>query len=418
MRRALLVAAWLAPAAAAAQAIVIEGATVWTAPGRKLEGATIVVQGGRIAAVGAAAQAPPDARRIDGRGKVVTAGLIDAYTRIGLVEIDLEAASNDADFASDPGGIHAAYRVVDGYNPLSVAIPVARAGGVTSVIAVPAGGLAAGASGWMLLHEAIAADAVVARAPLAMHVALGGPALASSGGSRGRAVERLRELLDDAAQYARRRADYERNQTRRFAASRLDLEALAQVTAGRLPLVVNADRATDILAALRLAAERRVRIAVAGAAEAWLVADRLAAARVPVILDPSDNLPTSFDRLRVRGDAAAVLAKAGVAVSLSSMGGSANVGALRQLAGLAVAAGLSWDDALAAVTRNPAELFARPPGEPARGVIAPGAAADLVVWSGDPFEIATRVEHVLIGGAPQPLVTRQTRLLERYRRVP
>jgi imidazolonepropionase-like amidohydrolase len=286
------------------------------------------------------------------------------------------------------------------------------------VVSVPAGGLAAGASAWMLLQDGVAADAVIARAPLAMHVALGGPALESSGGSRGRAVERLRELLDDAAQYARRRADYERNQTRRFVASRLDLEALAQVTQGRLPLVVSADRAQDILAALAVAAELRLRIAVAGGAEAWLVADRLAAARVPVILDPTNNLPSSFERLRVRDDAAAALTKAGVRVSLSSVGGSANVGALRQLAGVAVAWGLSWDDALAAVTRNPAEIFPRAPGEPPRGVLVPGAAADLVVWSGDPFEIATRVEQVFIGGVEQSLITRQTRLLERYRKLP
>ncbi|HUH05725.1 MAG TPA: amidohydrolase family protein, partial [Kofleriaceae bacterium] len=142
-----------------------------------------------------------------------------------------------------------------------------------------------------------------------------------------------------------------------------------------------------------------------------LVARELAAARVPVILDPMDNLPGSFDTLQVRDDNARLLAEAGVLIALSTLGDGPNARNLRQRAGDAIANGLPREAALAAVTSNPGQIF----GMRGQGTIARGQLADLVVWSGDPFEHSTRVEHVFIGGARQSLVTRQKRLLERYR---
>jgi len=410
-----LVLAALAPAALAhAEDLAIVNARVYTEPGTVIEQATIVVRDGRVRAVGPNVPVPAGARSIDATGKVVTAGFIDASTRIGLVEVELEQTTVDGSF---PGAgadvVHAAFHAIDGYNPRSVAIPVTRAGGVTSVVTAPQGGLVSGTGAWVqLVDENTAAEPILMPA-MAMYVNLGEAAMSSVGGSRSMAVERLRELLADASEYARRRAAYERNQTRPFAAERLDLAALAPVVQGRMPLVVRAHRSSDIRAALRLARELRLRLVIEGGTEAWMLARELAAARVGVILDPTDNLPSSFDRVHVRDDAATLLAAAGVEVAVSSLGSVSNVRMLRQLAGIAAANGLSPAAALAAVTTVPARLFGLD-----RGQIRAGAVADLVVWSGDPFELSTRAEHVIIAGKEQSTRSRQTLLFERYRKLP
>lgn len=413
MRALAILLVVAAPAPAAAQTIAIEGATVWTRPGNSVAGATVVVRDGVIAEVGVGAAVPAGATRIDGRGLVVTAGFVDASSTVGLSEVGLEATTTEGRFSGEGGDdVHAAYRVTDGYNSTSVAIPIARTGGLTAVVAVPRGGFVAGTSAWIQLVDGV--QPRVVRAPLAMYVALGEGGLAAGRGSRGLALERLRELLDDAAAYARRKGEFERNQTRRFAAGRLDLEALGPVVRGQLPLVLRVDKASDIRAVLELARTLRLRVIIEGGGEAWMLARELAAARVPVLMDPTSNLPDSFDRLHVRDDAARVLADAGVTVVISTLGAATEARNLRQLAGVAVGAGLSRDAALAAVTTAPAQAF----GLNGRGELRRGAPADLVVWSGDPFELSSRALHVLVGGVEQSLRTRQTRLFERYRRLP
>jgi imidazolonepropionase-like amidohydrolase len=398
------------PAPPAAGDFAIEGATIYVTPTQVVADGTIVVEKGRVAAVGRRLSVPAGLRRIDGRGRVVTAGMVDASSAIGLVEVDLEAASTDGRF-DKAGPIQAAYRAGDGFDPSSVAIPVARAGGVTSVVTAPSGGLVSGTGAWVSLADRPQGGDGIVKAPLAMYATLGEGALGAASGSRGLAALHLRELLDDAIQYRRRRGNYERNQTRAFAASRLDLEALGPVVSGRMPLVVSAHRSTDIRAALRIARELRLSLVIAGGTEAWMLAGELARARVPVLLNPVENLPASFERVHVRDDAAAVLAAAGVPVGLSPLGSAWQARSVRQLAGIAVANGLPYAQALAAITTVPARVF----GVAGRGTLERGQAADLVVWSGDPFELATRAERVVIGGVEQPLTSRQTELRDRYR---
>ena len=388
----------------------IEGATVHVTPSKVIEGATLVVQKGRVVAVGRSVSVPSGLRRIDGRGRVVTAGLVDASSTMGLVEVELEPSSVDGRF-DQTSPIQAAYSAVDGYDPSSVAIPVARAGGVTSVVSAPGGGFVSGTAAWVNLADRVSGDEAIVKAPLAMYATLGEGALPSTSGSRGLATLRLRELLDDAVQYARRRGNYERNQTRAFAASRLDLEALVPVVRGALPLVVRAHRAPDIRAAMRLARQLRLRLVIEGGTEAWMLAGELARARVPVLLNPIHNLPASFERVHVRDDAAAVLARAGVEVALSTLGSGSEARTVRQLAGIAVANGLPHDQAIAAITDVPARAF----GVRGRGTLERGQAADLVVWTGDPLELSTRAERVVIAGVEQPLASRQSDLRERYR---
>jgi imidazolonepropionase-like amidohydrolase len=194
--------------------------------------------------------------------------------------------------------------------------------------------------------------------------------------------------------------------------SRLDLEALVPVVRGEIPLAITANRASDILAALRLARETNVRLILQGAAEGWLVAREIAAANVPVVINPLSNIPT-FDALGITFENAARLHAAGVRVVLASFD-SHNARNLKQIAGNAVSHGMPHEAALRAVTLEPARVW----GIADRyGSIEPGKDADLVVWSGDPFELTTLVEHVFIRGLQMPKETRQTELLQRYRQI-
>jgi imidazolonepropionase-like amidohydrolase len=247
-----------------------------------------------------------------------------------------------------------------------------------------------------------------------MHGVVGSDGAAAAGGSRGMAIAMLREVLDDARAYGRDKAGYERNAKRRMIADRLDLEALQPVLAGKLPLAIEAQSETDIRAVIRLATQLRIKVAIVGGAEAWRVAAELAKARVPVLVDPTANLPANLAASDVHDDAATVLDKAGVAVVISTLGASGTARTLRQLAGNAVAHGMDWTHALAAVTTNPAALY----GLARRGTLEKGNAADLVVWSGDPFETSTVAETIVINGVVQSMVSRQTRLLQRYRKLP
>jgi len=174
--------------------------------------------------------------------------------------------------------------------------------------------------------------------------------------------------------------------------------------------VFDADRAADILQAVEFAAGHGIRAVISGGAEAWMVADRLAEAGVPVVLDPLLNLPADFDSVGARLDNAAILHAAGVLVAFTGSD-THNARRLRQLAGNAVAAGLPYEAGLAALTVNPATIFE--PGDYS-GTLEPGSRADLVVWSGDPLEVTSAADQVVIDGVPIEMVSRQTLLLERY----
>lgn len=416
---ALALGLWLGawPAQAQAQVIVIEKASVYTEPGKLSADTTVVIRDGKVSAVGSNVAIPGGAKVIDGRDKIVTAGFLAAGSRLGLTEVSLESSTREGVLAGTKSQdiddvVQAAFRVADGYHATSVAIPVARAQGVTNAIAVPAGGLISGAAASFSLADGLTPNVLV-RDSVAMYGNLGENAMGSARGSRALALLRLREVLDDARTYGRQKRAYERNQMRDMTVSRLDLEALQPVLQGRVPLVLRANRSSDILAGIRLGQDFGLKIIFEGVVEGWLVAKELAAAKIGVIVDPSANLPDSFDRVNARDDNPKLLADAGVQVAIARIGSTHNVGEMRQLAGIAVANGMKPEQALAALTTVPAALFGLD-----RGTIKRGAVADLVVWSGDPFELSTRAEHVLIGGQEQDLKSRQHLLFERYRQLP
>ncbi len=188
------------------------------------------------------------------------------------------------------------------------------------------------------------------------------------------------------------------------------MEALRRFRGADVPLVMEVHRANEIGQVVSLAEDLGISLVIRGGTEAWQVADLLAEHDVAVIVDPLGNLPRSYDRLGARLDNAALLHRAGVRVLISSQQ-THNVHLLRQQAGNAVANGLPWITALAAVTRNPAEVF----GLGNVGTLAVGNRADIVIWSGDPLEITTWAERVMVDGTWVPMQSRQTRLFERYK---
>ncbi len=393
---------------ASAQSIAIEGATLRT-PDGDTENITIIVSKGKVSAMGAGLAVPAGATRIDGKGKVVTAGLVATNSKLGLVEINAVDDTNEGQFGAEHP-VHAAFQVIDGYNPNSIVIDVARNGGITSTISIPDGGLIAGQSAWMSMGEG-SVESNTVKAGAAMQIQLGRRSGRVADGSRGLAVQKLRSLFADARDYAKNKAAYNKGQTRKYGASHLDLEALQLVLDGKLPVVVAVDRKSDIATALRLAKEFKLRMILQGATEAWMLADELAAAKVAVIVNPKQNLPESFDEVNVVDDAATRLYKAGVDIIIAPTEDASSVRTLRQLAGLAVGHGLPWTAALAAITTVPAKVFGVD-----RGNLRVGAAADLVLWTGDPLELSSRASLVMVGGVVQSMVNHQTRLLERYRK--
>lgn len=417
MRRRLLVSAMLlmtSAATAPAQTVAITGGKIYPVSGPVIERGTVLMRDGKIVAVGAAVAIPADAQRIDATGKIVTPGIVNAATQLGLVEIGAVGSTREMS-ARGREGIAAAFMPWEGLNPSSVLLGPARDGGITSAVVYPRGGLISGQAAVIHLVPGTATDMLL-RAPVAMVASLG----QFNGMPRAETIMRLREILSDARVYRTRRADFERAQTRSFAASRLDLEALLPVLDRKEPMIINADKASDIEAAMRLAKEFNFRLIIGGGAEAWQIADKLAAAKVPVLTGAMNNIPESFASLGQRQENAGILAKAGVSVSLVGNAGGGdeeafNVRNVRYEAGNAVAYGMDWNAALRAITLSPAEVFGVADQV---GSLQAGKSADVVVWSGDPFEFASQPERVYVRGVQTTTPSRQDLLEQRYKTLP
>jgi imidazolonepropionase-like amidohydrolase len=398
------------------QTLAIVGGTVHPASGPRLERATVLIRDGRIAAVGTDVAIPADAQRIDAAGKWVTPGLMNVVSVVGLVEIPLGGGATD-ERALGRNNIAAAFRPWEAFDAASPLIASTRNDGITTIGLMPAGNLVSGQHALVDLSNG-RGETMLRKAPSAMVVRVQEAAPAGAA-SRGELIGKLRTLLEEARDWPGLRVAVQENRSRPLSASVADFEALQPVIAGTLPLLVVVDRAAEIDAVLRLVGEFKVRAILANASEAWQRAPELAAAGIPVIVGGIRNIPDSFDRLNTRDDNAAILRRAGVTVILESDsygdGNHFNVRNVRFEAGNAVANGMTWDDALRAVTAVPAEVF----GVADRvGTLRPDMDANVVVWSGDPFEFASRAEAVIIGGARVDAPSRQDELMERYRTLP
>lgn len=393
-------------------AIAITNARILPVSGPAIATGTIVIRGGRIVSVGTG-KAPDGARVIDAAGKTVTPGWIDSAVQIGIVEIP-GSAEGTADQNTTDARVSAAFSVVDSFNPQSAVVPVTRVEGITRALVTPGGtGNVFTGQGAVMDLSGAQVPASVTRAPAVMVALLGEAGAGVAGGSRSTAILRLREILDDARDYGVNRVTYNTRQRRDYSRGRLDLEALQPVLKGQVPLAIRANRASDLLAALRLADEFKVRLVLIGASEGWLVADQLAKAKAAVVIKPLTNIPT-FESLNATLENAARLSGAGVSVVLASFD-THNSRNLRQEAGNAIANGMNRDAALRAVTLTPAQIW----GVADRvGSIEAGKEADLVIWSGDPFELTTGADRVFIKGVEVSRDTRQRQLLEKYRKLP
>jgi imidazolonepropionase-like amidohydrolase len=410
MRMLFALTLLIAPAAQA-ETVAIIGAKVWTgASATPIDDATIVIADGRIVSIGRSTP-PAGARIVAGQGRVVTLPLQAAATQIGLVEV--LAAKDTDDRAVATGPIGAAFDVSRAIDPNALPVQEARAQGVSHAMVfpgAPGNGVFAGQGALIRLNGG---PDLVTRAGAAMFVVTGGSAKEAAGGSRGATWTRLRLALDEAKAYRARPASLA---PRDQLLGRADIDALLPVLDRRMPLAIFAQREADIRQAAALFRDYGLRGVVLGGAEAWRAADLLAANKVPVILDPLDALPTSYDTIGSRRENAAILAHAGVTIafSVSAQGIylSYDVGpAMREGAGIAVANGLPYVEALAAITTAPGRIWTDTAGA---GPIAPGRPADLILWDGDPLEPSSAPALVMIDGKEVSRTTRQTLLRDRY----
>ena len=444
MKRALSIAASFAAilsAPVAAQDVAITNATVATGDGSDpVEGATVVVRGGKIVAAGTGVAVPAGIPVMDGEGAWVTPGLFATVTSLGLWDVGAVSESNDIRAGGSP--FSAALDVAPIVNPASQHIKIHRAAGITRAATVTdAGSSIFGGQGAII---DLGADPDAVTRPRAFQtVELGENGARRSGGSRASAHALFRNALreamrlgDDAripGQPARpaevttgddlpidpRLAGEAAEREGDVLLTRFDAAALVPVVRGEQKLYVMVERASDIRSTLALKREfPRLDMVLVGASEGWLVARDIAAAGVPVIADGLDDLPASFEELGSTQSNIGRMVKAGVTVAINASA-MENPRNLNQYAGNLVALtrvpgadGLSWGQAFAAISSVPARIS----GMGGRaGILAPGAMGDLVVWDGDPLELGSAPVRVFIDGVEQPLENHQSRLKERYR---
>jgi imidazolonepropionase-like amidohydrolase len=365
---------------------------------------TIVLEKGKIVAMGPDVRPPDRAEVIEGAGLSVYPGLIDASTSMGLLEIGSVAGTRDE---AEIGGVQPDLKALTAVNPHSELIPVTRANGITTVLTVPQGGLIAGQSAVLRLDGWVPGEMAVKEA-FALHVYFPGgprrgddPRPGSSGGDEDKHLKELREIFGAAKRYDRRDRD-------------LKLEALQPYLKGERPVVFHADRARDIREAVSLAGELGLKPIISGGREAWKIAGLLAEKKVPVIIGAVMELP--FERHDPYDSAfanAARLSKAGVRFAISSSETfSGNTRNTPYHAAWAAAYGLDREEALRALTVYPAMILGI---EDRVGSLTVGKDADVIVTTGDPLEVVTDVVYLFIRGRAVPLDTKHTRSYEKFR---
>jgi imidazolonepropionase-like amidohydrolase len=385
---------------AQAESVAIINATVHTATEQGvLNNATVVIENGTITAINP--QSSQADKTIDAKGAMLTPGFIAAMNDMGLVEVGAVATSRDA---SDKEA-NITFDPSLAFNPKATTISFARKGGITRNIVTSGGGESIFAGQTFVVDLTGEFDSVIA-SNTGLFVQLG----ATDEGSRAMGMQQLIYKLDDA-----KKALSQESKTQKKAKDSSDEEpsredrVIAAVLSGEKPLIVAVDRASDIIHLIKLKQDYDLDVVIVNGADAVVVAEQLVQANIPVVIDAMRNLPDSFDSLHNSLNNAGKLAKAGVKVAIALPGDSHSIYALRYSAGNAVANGMNYDDALAAVTANIADIFHLDSGR-----IAVGKPADLVLWSGDPFEFSSKVQKMWIAGEEQSLQSRQDELRERY----
>ncbi len=406
--------------------VLLKDGTLLTMAGEPVEGGSVLLRGGKIEAVGRDVPAPPGVRVVDCAGRLVTPGLIDGGTQVGLLDIDLVKSANDSDEGAVPSAPDLDVR--DGVNVESPVFAVTRSHGVTTVLVAPQEGDVINGQGALLhcVDGPLAAKTVLA--PSGLHVSFGEPPKARFGPKNQQPQTRmglaalLRRELDRARDYLEKKRRYEEKKAAPPKegekpsipdppAVDRGLEVLGKVLRGDLPVFARAERLDDIRTALRIGEEYRLRLVLVRATEAWKIAGELAAKQVPVVYGPVTTMPQSMETLGARMDAPAILQRAGVLFCLMT-GGAHNARNLPYHAGIAVSYGLPRDAAHRAITRDAARIL----GVGDRlGTLEPGKEATVVVFDGDPLEPLSKVVAMFVRGQEVSLRSRQTELNEKWK---
>ena len=346
---------------------------------------------------------------IDATGKILTPGIIPTDTDIGIVEIG--ALSVTRDDSSDLYQI--GFSIFDAFNPNSVLIPWNRSNGVTSTLTLPQntdspiGGLGS----FFVLDSNIEISG-------SKDVVMIGRVGASGGESRAETFSIMEDLLEFASSINSRDMETYKEIAELIDNSPIaetmelhprDLQALYKLVNDDLPLIINANRASDLLKLIEIKRKYDLNLIIMGAQEAGLVANQIAENDIPLIINPINNIPESFDELAANIELAAKLEKLGITIMFNAPR-SHNFHLVRQGAGVAVANGMSYAGAIKALTLSPVEVFNL--GD--RGQIAQGKIADLIIWDADPLEPSSMPEKVFINGKDVDLTSRMTRLTDRY----
>ncbi|MBU2968601.1 amidohydrolase family protein [Pseudoalteromonas sp. C2R02] len=397
LKKSLLAIALTSCSSAWAASTAITNATIYTATEQGvLENATVVFEGGKITAINPNTVNADN--RIDAKGKILTPGFIGSMNQLGLVEVGAVSRSRDAghkkaDITFDPSLA---------FNPKSSLIPYARKGGITRDVIVPSGGdsIFAGLASVVDLSGEFNS---VQTSKVAVLVNLG----SESKGSRAHTLTQLIDKLEGQKKKLVKAKSAKKADKKDPSKEEKILTALLK---GEKPLIIRASRAQELLQLIKLKKQFSLNLIIADAGDAVAVKAQLAQAKVPVIISAMDNLPGSFDSLNASLENAGILEKAGVTVGLTISGDSShNLYQLRFDAGNAVSNGMSKSGAVKAVSANIANMFGINAGE-----IAVGKAADLSLWSADPFELSSNVQTLWIGGEEVTTDSRQDKLRERY----
>jgi len=418
VKRLLLLSAALVASPVAAQTVAITTAKLVIGDGSApIEGGTVIVRDGRVVAAGRGIAVPTEIEAVDAGGRWVTPGIVAGFTRMGIVEVD--GVDETADSSARTSPFHAAIDIAPAVNSSTSSIPLNRAEGVTRAIVAPdnAGSIFAGMGAVIDLG---ADRSPVTRPRAFQFMEYGADGGRAAGGSRPAALAMFRNAFAQVKDFARDPSRYA-DQGKEALLTRADAEALVPVASGKMPLLVHVERASDMLALIDLKRDfPAVKMVFVGAAEGWLVAPQLAAARIPVIASALTDLPNSFDQLGSTQSNVGRMKAAGVMVGLGMINDNearqarlekqyaGNLVALTKLPG---ATGLDWNAAFAAITSVPAEAIGM--GDEI-GTLKAGRHGDVVIWDGDPLELGTGVAAVYIDGVKQPLRTRQDALRDRY----
>lgn len=417
MKHFLLATAALiaATTAAHAETIAITGGKLVIGDGSApIEGGTVVIRNGTVVAAGANVAVPADARTVDASGKWVTPGIFAGFSRVGLAEVDAVNGTNDK--SGGRSGFSAAIDIAPAIDPFRSPIAVNRTAGVTRAVVAPEGGPSIFAGQGAIADLGADVDPVT-RARAFQFVEFGENGAEVSGGSRAGTHLHFRAMLREAQDHAAGGDAFDDDLLKKE-----DARALQSVLRGETRLLIHVEAANDMLRLLELKRDfPTVKMVFVGASEGWRVADKLAAAGIPVIASALNDLPATFEMLGATQSNIGRMKKAGVKVAIGMINDrdshqlrytpqyAGNLVSLQKVPG---ATGLSWDEAFAAISSGPAEIM----GVADRlGSLKAGRAADVVVWDGDPLELSSAATKVFIDGVEQPLGNRQERLRDRYR---